>query len=224
MGADGYFQRPALESLRMDLKCTGRARSRGGALAPLEAPLGPHAARREALERRGGMGFPPWGFLTRGAPRKGGSRGENQGGGREARPVLSFRPADLRHFPGRAGAQQRSSCGRHRARADPVGGPRDAKPRGEARSEEARSSAGHVGRHSEAAVTAEHGLTACHLHERLHLVQAVGSRGADASSSVTLPPALRSRAPRAARRRLASRQQHHCAGDVRPGASPRARP
>ena len=67
-----------------------RARAQpGGGRRPLEAPQGPHAARREALERHGGMGFPPWEFLAWGAPRKGGSRGENQGGGREARPVLT---------------------------------------------------------------------------------------------------------------------------------------
>jgi hypothetical protein len=64
-------------------------------------PQGPHARSMTRAKRalaRGGMGFPPWGFLLarpspassrwplpatarRGAPRKGGSRGGNQGGG-----------------------------------------------------------------------------------------------------------------------------------------------
>lgn len=129
----------------MDLKCTGRARSRGGALAPLEAPQGPHAARREALERRGGMGFPPWGFLDWGAPRKGGFQGGKPRRGARGAPCahcLAGRPASL---AGRAGAERRSSRGRHhqrRGRRRRVDG-RDA--RGEARSEEARSSAGSSG-------------------------------------------------------------------------------
>ena len=40
-----------------------RPKGRAGVLGPRAAPQGPHAARRKALERRGGMGFPPWGFL-----------------------------------------------------------------------------------------------------------------------------------------------------------------
>ncbi len=91
-----------------------RARAQpGGGRRPLEAPLGPHAARREALERRGGMGFPPLGFPCLGGASEGGSpEGGNQGGGREARPVLTVWPADLHHLPGWAGEEQRSSCGR----------------------------------------------------------------------------------------------------------------
>ena len=205
LGADGYFLRPALESLRMDLKCTGRARSRGGALAPLEAPRGPTPRAGRRLKGVGGWVFPPGDSLIGGRLGKGGSRGENQGGGREARPVLTVWPADLHHLPGWAGAERRSSRGRQysrRGRRRRVDG---LVAREEARSEEARSSAGSIGCHSAAAVTAEHGPTACHLHDLLHLVQAVGSCGADASTCITLLRALRSRALRAVRQRSASR-------------------
>ncbi len=85
------------------LSCTGRARSRAGVLGPREVPQGPHAARREALERRGGMGCPPWGFHIQGAPRKGGSKGGNPGGGRAARPVPVVAGRPLVGVPGGRG-------------------------------------------------------------------------------------------------------------------------
>ena len=143
MGRTGAFE-AGTESLRMDLECTGRARSRAGAAARSKPPRGPMPRAGRRLKGMGGWVFPPGNSLHGGRLGKGGSRGENQGGGREARPVLTV-PADLNHLPGgrgRAALKPRTSP---RA-SGPVGGPRDAKLRGEARSGEARSSAGSSGR------------------------------------------------------------------------------
>lgn len=208
----------------MDLKCTGRARSRGGALAPLEAPQGPHAARREALERRGGMGFPPWGFLDWGAPRKGGFQGENQGGGREARPVLTVcRPTCITCPGGRgtSGAQAATVTVRDVAVDDGSTGATHEKKREAKRRAQAPGAPDVTAQRPS---PAEHGTTACHLRDWLHLVQAVGSCGADAFTCITLLRAPRLRARRGARQRSASRHHHHCAAAVMPGASPRAPP
>jgi len=57
----------------------------------------------------GGWVAPLGDSLVWGAPRKGGSKGGNQGGGRAARPCASCWPADLHHFPGGRGPRRQSS-------------------------------------------------------------------------------------------------------------------
>ena len=160
LGADGNFVRPALQSPRMDLECTGRARSRAGAAARSKPPWGPAPRADRRLKGVGGWVSPLWVFLARGASEGGIPKGGNQGGGREARPVLTVfagRPSLLR---GGRGDERRSSRGRHRERAEPVArhGTRSHEEKREAKR---RLSAGHIGCHSEAAVTVEHGLVAC---------------------------------------------------------------
>ena len=108
-GGRREFLRPAPSDFRFS-NSMHRARAEpGGGRRPLEAPQGPRAARREALERRGGMGFPPLGFpWMGGASERGFPKGENQGGGREARPV-PLPAGRLESLSGWAGAKRRSS-------------------------------------------------------------------------------------------------------------------
>jgi hypothetical protein len=68
--------------------CEGRSPQGGpGARGAARLPQGPPARATASIHYRAGRdGFPPWGFLFQGAPRKGGSRGGNQAGGGAARP------------------------------------------------------------------------------------------------------------------------------------------
>ena len=62
-------------------------RAAPGAVGPRASPKArPRERQRAFITGRAGMGFPPWGFLSQGAPRKGGPGGETKAG--EARRAL----------------------------------------------------------------------------------------------------------------------------------------
>ena len=69
-------------------------------------------------------------------------------------------PADLNHLPGGRGKSGAQAAAESISDVAVDDGSTDATHE-EKREAKRRSSAGHVGRHSAAAVTAEHGLTAC---------------------------------------------------------------
>lgn len=85
-----------------------RPKGRAGVLGPREAPQGPRAACAGFIGAESSMGgwvAPLGDSLEWGAPRKGGSKGGNQGGGRAARPCALSRPT-FQFLPGRAGVER----------------------------------------------------------------------------------------------------------------------
>lgn len=105
LGADGHLQRPATRHLACTPLHRARARRAGpGSLARAKSPRGPtSAAPLGAQSEVGGWVSPLGASLVRGRLGWGVSKGGNQGGGRAARPCATSWPADLHHFPGRAG-------------------------------------------------------------------------------------------------------------------------